>query len=358
MPRNNHAIQKFFGGTRPRPDYRRGGRRPFGDRDLFGERRGLRLRSAVDRAVLFSPDGGGAVDVLAPGHGHRPRSGRGGAPALFALGAVGRLPAADCGQRDQHRRRPGRHGGSHRDGHRHTFPVADAGAPPSAAPCRRPAAGAMPRSSRNFPCGWSPHIPETSVSIPITFASSCDARRRSCARHCRRSLLERLLFDRHPDLPAARYPPARPGGPRPAERAAFLRGRGRGRWIRRRHGLAARGVPSDVPVSVPLPAERGAGRRPQPRVEQARGTHVLFLGDDTVPERICSPCTRRRMLRRGRIRSRCWATPPGPRAACLAVSASHQRVRPAVRLRSRSTTPNPFRSTSSTRRTSLSRGPS
>ncbi len=127
MPRNNHTVQTFFAQLGP------GLITGAADDDPSGiatySVTGAGFGYGPLWTALFCFPLMAAVQLMCSRLGMviGPRAGRGGPQALFALGAVGRLPAADCGQRDQHRRRPGRHGGSHPDGDRHPFRVDDAG---------------------------------------------------------------------------------------------------------------------------------------------------------------------------------------------------------------------------------------
>ena len=54
MPRNNHAIQKFFGELGPGLITGAADDDPSGIATYSVSRRGFRLRSAMDRAVLLS----------------------------------------------------------------------------------------------------------------------------------------------------------------------------------------------------------------------------------------------------------------------------------------------------------------
>ena len=79
MQRNNHAIQRFFAELGPGLITGAADDDPSGIATYSVTRRAVRLRPAVDRSVLFAPHGGGADDVLAPGHGRRARFGARGA---------------------------------------------------------------------------------------------------------------------------------------------------------------------------------------------------------------------------------------------------------------------------------------
>ena len=184
------------------------------------------------------------------------------------------------------------------------------------------------------------------------------ARRRS-PRSSRRARDARLLR-RHPDLPAARRPSFRVLDALAAQAgAAGVRGRRGGRRIPRRDARAARGATRrGIPFASSRAGKRGARGGAQPRrSREAPGTLILFLGDDTVPEpNLLAVHARAHAEPRRRSGRRARLHDLAERAARLAVSPPHQRVRPAVRLRPDRGSRVACRSISSTRRTSRCRG--
>ncbi len=73
------------------------------------------------------------------------------------------------------------------------------------------------------------------------------------------------VLRRHPDAPPARHALPRPRGARAPGGSAGLRGRGRGRRVRRLDPGPAARVSRVLSAAKPLPGELGAGARPQPR---------------------------------------------------------------------------------------------